>query len=164
MHPASWPWWSLPRCSLGALATRSSTTGLTGRWKPPQPVGSRGSSSCDSFREVVVTETGSEVRLTALVRKRHLIATAYTADLVFREVSVTLHAPLVPRQLTGCMLGDADYFTLEDGLPRDSCRDLAAAYRRPEPPPHTSHPGLGRVTLVVACGHFRDQRGRRRPS
>ena len=67
-----------------------------------------GSSTCDRFERVEVSETEMQVRITAVVAEKTdsgLIASICTDDLGFKPVDVVLDRPIGARALTGCTPG-----------------------------------------------------------
>lgn len=88
-----------------------------------------GSGSCDRFKGIEVSETSTEVNITAVVAEKQagsgLFAAPCTSDLGFENIEVVLEQPLGERTLTGCGPGDAGlekYFA--DRRTSDSCAEI----------------------------------------
>lgn len=95
-----------------------------------------GSGSCDRFEGIVVSETQTEVKVTAMVSEKEpgsgLFTTGCTASLRFEHVEVVLNRPVGDRDLTGCAPGDVglqDYFADPDrGRTSDDCAEIVDGY------------------------------------
>jgi hypothetical protein len=95
-----------------------------------------GSGSCDRFEAIEVSETQTEVSITALVSEKEpgsgLFTTGCTADMGFEQVEVVLDRPVGDRALTGCAPGEAglqDYFADPDrGRTSDNCAEIVDGY------------------------------------
>jgi hypothetical protein len=94
-----------------------------------------GSGSCDRFEALEVSETQTEVNITALVSEKEpggLFTTGCTADMGFEDIEVVLDRPVGDRALTGCAPGDVGlqaYFADPDrGRTSDNCAEIVDGY------------------------------------
>ena len=95
-----------------------------------------GSGSCDRFEAIEVSETETEVNITAVVSEKEpgsgLFATGCTADMGFEHFEVGLDRALGERTLTGCAPGDVglqNYFADPDrGRTSDDCAEIVDGY------------------------------------
>ena len=72
-----------------------------------------GSSSCNSFDGLTVTETASQVKVEAYINRKTNVHEC-TADLSMHREPVRLAAPLGQRQLVGCFTSEAEANAYED--------------------------------------------------
>ena len=91
-----------------------------------------GSSRCERLEGMELTETATEVTITAVVSEKDarqgIFGTDCTADLVVETVEVGLERPLGNRSLTGCAPGDSgleDYFGhIYGGRTGEDCAEI----------------------------------------
>lgn len=94
-----------------------------------------GSSSCDRFEGVEVSEDQSEVSISALVSEKQsggLFTTGCNSDMGFENIEIELNHPLGDRALTGCVPGDTGlhaYFADPTrGRTSDDCAEIVDGY------------------------------------
>lgn len=95
-----------------------------------------GSGSCDRFEAIEVSETQTEVSITAVVSEKEpgsgLFTTGCTADMGFEHVEVVLERRLGERTLTGCAPGDVglqNYFADPGrGRTSDDCAEVVDTF------------------------------------
>lgn len=95
-----------------------------------------GSGSCDRFEAIEVSETETEVNITAVVSEKEpgsgLFTTGCTADMGFEHFEIVLDRALGDRTLTGCAPGDVglqNYFADPDrGRTSDDCAEIVDGY------------------------------------
>lgn len=95
-----------------------------------------GSGTCDRFESIEISETETEVNITALVSEKEpgsgLFTTGCTADMGLEHVQIALDRPVGERALTGCAPGQVglqDYFADPDrGRTSDDCAEIVDGY------------------------------------
>lgn len=91
-----------------------------------------GSGTCDRFDHLDLTETSTEVTITAMVVEHEsgtgVVGGGCTDDLELVHVDVALEEPLGDRTLSGCAPGSGgleDYFgTVDGGRSTDDCAEI----------------------------------------
>lgn len=95
-----------------------------------------GSGTCARFESIDVSESETEVNITALVSEKEpgtgLFTTGCTADMGFEHVEVVLEGPVGERALTGCAPGNSglqDYFAHPNrGRASDNCAEIVNGF------------------------------------